>query len=121
MKGKDFEERAWGRFDVVSRFTEDGKDIVIKKISVLPGKRLSYQSHTGRDEHWYIVSGTGYVIHEGERRELMVADSVDIKKGEKHRIGNESTMPLVFVEVATGMVDEDDIIRFEDDFGRVTS
>lgn len=125
MKGPDFEERPWGRFDVVAWFTAPDalgstQDVVIKKIEIKPGMRLSYQSHAGRDEHWYIVSGSGFVMIEGHERDVKIGDTLDVKKGERHRIGSSSKESLIFIEVSTGSVDENDIVRYEDDFGRTS-
>jgi mannose-6-phosphate isomerase len=91
----------------------------VKRIVVLPGKRLSYQRHDRRSEHWFIVSGTAEVTLDGEVRALGAGDSVDIPVGTNHRIANVSDADVVFVEVQHGeYFGEDDIVRLEDDFGR---
>jgi mannose-6-phosphate isomerase len=92
----------------------------VKEIVVHPGKRLSYQRHAKRSEHWYVVRGLGVVTLDGEQRGLDVGDSVDVSIGQLHRIANTGGEPLVFIEVQMGdYLGEDDIERVDDDFGRV--
>ncbi len=108
--------RPWGFYENLS----DTPTHKVKRILVYPGKRLSLQSHTRRAEHWYIVQGTAAVTLGDEIIELCPGGSVDIGTGVKHRIGNEGDVDLVFIEVQTGeYFGEDDIVRYEDDFGRV--
>jgi mannose-6-phosphate isomerase len=107
--------RPWGRYDVLS--TSDFHQV--KNIFVLPGKRLSYQRHEKRAEHWLIISGAARVTLDGKTLELTAGDSVDIQIGVAHRIENIGTTELVFTEIQTGTYfGEDDIERLEDDFGR---
>ena len=107
--------RPWGRYDVLS--TSDLHQV--KNIFVLPGKRLSYQRHEKRAEHWLIISGVARVTLDGKTLELTAGDSVDIEIGVAHRIENVGTTELVFTEIQTGTYfGEDDIERLEDDFGR---
>ena len=107
--------RPWGRYDVLS--TSDLHQV--KNIFVLPGKRLSYQRHEKRAEHWLIISGTARVTLDGKTLELTAGDSVDIEIGVAHRIENVGTTELIFTEIQTGTYfGEDDIERLEDDFGR---
>ena len=111
-----FERRPWGTFTVL----EEGKNFKVKRIEVLPGKRLSYQRHAQRAEHWFVVQGTGKVTVDG--REVIVAsgEAIDIAVGMAHRVENPGTEPLVFIEVQRGnYLGEDDIVRLQDDFGRV--
>ena len=92
----------------------------VKKLVVQPGMRLSLQSHKFRSEHWFIVSGSGITLVDGTEKFVEAGDSVDIATGLKHRITCTSEEPLVFIEVQTGSsFDESDIIRFDDDFGRL--
>lgn len=112
----DFDRRPWGSFTVL-----DGADnYKVKRIEVLPGKRLSYQSHKRRAEHWYVVSGIAKVTLNG--REILVrsGEAIDIGVGDAHRVENpDENVTLVFVEVQSGdYFGEDDIVRYEDDFGR---
>ena len=107
--------RPWGRYDVLS--TSDLHQV--KNIFVLPGKRLSYQRHEKRAEHWLIISGVARVTLDGKTLELTAGDSVDIEIGVAHRIENVGTTELIFTEIQTGTYfGEDDIERLEDDFGR---
>jgi mannose-6-phosphate isomerase len=114
----DFESRPWGSFFIL----DEGDNYKVKRIEVLPGKRLSYQKHARRSEHWFLTSGTAKVTLNG--REILVksGESVDIPVGTKHRVENpHRTEMLVFIETQTGdYFGEDDIERFEDDFGRTS-
>ena len=106
----------WGRWSVL----EDGDTFKVKRIEVLPGKRLSYQKHFKRQEHWYIVSGKARVTIDGAEWLLGAGGSIDIRRGALHRIENVGKGPVVFIEVQTGeYFGEDDIVRVEDDFGRL--
>src|SRR3989344_178705 len=94
------EERPWGTFEVLSAFKEDcggvEKDVVIKKIVVHPGKRLSFQSHRNRDESWLIVSGRGEAVIGSQRVQIEKQKSFFLPKDTKHRISNaDSSSPLV--------------------------
>jgi mannose-6-phosphate isomerase-like protein (cupin superfamily) len=111
----EFEQRPWGSYTVL----DEGVEFKVKRIEVLPGKRLSYQSHERRAEHWLVVSGTAKVTLNG--REIIVnkGETVDIAIGAKHRVENPAEELLVFIEIQLGdYLGEDDIERFEDDFGR---
>lgn len=110
------DHRPWGFYQVIS----DKKDHKIKRITVYPNKRLSLQRHKMRKEHWYIIQGTGIVTKNNEEITVKVDDSIDIPKGTIHRIFNTGKENLVFIEIQRGdYFGEDDIERFEDDFGRV--
>ena len=116
-KGREFDERPWGSFTVLDDELFDHK---VKRIVVAPGKRLSYQQHSKRAEHWFVVSGTATVILDGVERVLVPGDSIDIGLGQAHRCENRGGVPVVFIEVQHGTYfGEDDIVRLEDDFGRV--
>jgi mannose-6-phosphate isomerase len=109
------EERPWGTFTVLD---EDDR-YKVKRIVVRPGKRLSYQRHSRRSEHWFIVQGRGVVVLDGTRAEVATGGGVDIPVGCDHRIENPTSDDIVFVEVQQGdYFGEDDIVRLEDDFGR---
>ena len=85
----------------------------------MPGKRLSYQRHKFRAEHWFIVAGDAEVTIDGEIKKVSAGDTVDFAIGVLHRIHNIGTTEVIFVEVQTGTYfGEDDIERVEDDFGR---
>ena len=113
-----FEARPWGNYTVL----DEGEGYKVKRIEVLPGKRLSYQKHAHRAEHWMIVNGTAKVTLDGRELVRAVGDTVDVAIGAAHRIENTSHERLVFIEVQRGTyLGEDDIVRLQDDFGRVGS
>ena len=110
------ERRPWGSYTVL----EDRQTYKVKRIEVLPGKRLSYQKHEKRAEHWIVVEGEGVVTLEGQEIRLSPGQSVDIPRMAAHRIHNPGKILLIFIEVQKGdYFGEDDIIRLEDDFGRI--
>lgn len=110
------ETRPWGFYEVLS----DKPDHKVKRITVFPGKRLSLQSHKLRSEHWVAVTGKGVVSLEGKNYELCPGESIDIPKNAAHRMSNPNEEPMSFIEVQMGeYFGEDDIIRMEDDFGRI--
>ena len=113
---KTFDQRPWGNFTVL----DEGDDYKVKRIEVLPGKRLSYQRHTRRSEHWFIVRGTAKVTLNGVETLVNTFETVDIAVGDAHRVENpDANELLVFIETQTGdYFGEDDIVRLEDDFGR---
>lgn len=109
------DHRPWGFFEVLS----DRDDHKVKRITVYPGKRLSYQRHSRRSEHWHVVSGEAVVTLEGRDIRLGPGESVDIGTGAAHRVANPGGEDVVFIEVQRGdYFGEDDIERLEDDFGR---
>jgi len=113
--GLETDQRPWGSYTVL----DDEATFKVKRIEVLPGKRLSYQRHARRSEHWFIVHGTAVVILDGERRKVSSGDAVDVPVNTDHRIENASDELVVFVEVQHGdYFGEDDIVRLEDDYGR---
>ena len=113
--GPETDIRPWGSYTVL----DDQPTFKVKRIEVLPGKRLSYQRHARRSEHWFIVHGTAVVTLDGQRRDVSSGGAVDIPVGTDHRIENASDDLVVFVEVQHGdYFGEDDIVRLEDDYGR---
>ena len=111
----DESRRPWGHYEVLA----DEPSFKVKSLTVLPGKRLSYQFHRFRSEHWFVISGSATVTLDGEDRVITVGESVDVPVGVPHRVHNAGTDPLVFIEVQHGTsFEEDDIVRLEDDFGR---
>ncbi len=112
------ERRPWGSYTIL----EERETYKVKRIEVLPAKRLSYQKHRKRDEHWVIVEGEAVVTVEGKDIPLYPGGSVDIPRMAAHRILNPGKRLLIFIEVQKGdYFGEDDIIRLEDDFGRALS
>ena len=109
------DERPWGSYEVLL----DAPDHKVKQLVVRPGKRLSYQKHARRSEHWFIVCGDGVVTLNDEPVVVGAGTTVDVPVGTSHRIENTGEIDLVFVEVQHGeYFGEDDIVRLEDDFGR---
>ena len=107
--------RPWGRYEIL----QSGDAHKVKCIWVLSGKRLSYQRHQKRSEHWFIVAGNARITLNGDVFEMGAGDSIDIGVGDLHRIENIGDIELIFTEVQTGTYfGEDDIERIEDDFGR---
>ncbi len=107
--------RPWGHYEILS----DMNDHKVKRITVLPGSRLSLQSHKQRDEHWFVVRGSGlFTLDDGEIP-VGAGRAVDIPRGARHRMQNVGKEDLVFIEVQTGdYFGEDDIVRYVDDYGR---
>ena len=109
-------KRPWGHYQVIS----DNLEEKVKRVVIEPGKRLSLQRHKYRSEHWYIVHGNAKVTCNNEEKSLSPGQSIDIPIGATHRVENVGLEELVFIEVQQGdYVGEDDIERFEDDFGRI--
>ena len=116
-KGREYEERPWGSFTVLDDEMFDHK---VKRIVVRPGKRLSYQTHAKRAEHWFIVRRRRHGRARRQGKRTRPGQSMDIEIGQAHRCENQGTKPVVFIEVQHGTYfGEDDIVRLEDDFGRV--
>ena len=107
--------RPWGTYTVL----EEGEGFKIKRIVVMPGQSLSLQMHHHRSEHWVVVSGTAKVTN-GERAILLRKnESTYIPAGNKHRLENPGLLDLVMIEVQSGdYLGEDDIVRFQDEYGR---
>lgn len=110
-----FDRRPWGTFTVL----DEADGFKVKRIEVLPGKRLSYQKHAQRAEHWMVVQGTAKVTLNDEDITVPAGKAIDIAVGAAHRVENAGTETLVFIEVQRGgYLGEDDIVRLQDDFGR---
>jgi mannose-6-phosphate isomerase len=111
----NFEERPWGSYTILYA----DATCQVKRLVVNAGMRLSLQSHKFRAEHWFIVSGQGTALLDNLEISVRPGDSIDVPVGAKHRISCTSESNLVFIEVQTGIsFDENDITRYEDDFGR---
>ncbi|NPA48990.1 MAG: mannose-1-phosphate guanylyltransferase/mannose-6-phosphate isomerase [Thermodesulfobacteria bacterium] len=107
--------RPWGSYTVL----EEGPRYKIKRIVVNPGERLSLQMHYHRSEHWVVVRGTAKVQIGEEEMFLHENESVFVPKSTKHRLENPGKIPLEIIEVQNGeYLGEDDIVRFEDVYGR---
>ncbi len=123
IKGNDRSEhhahvrvyRPWGDYESI----DEGHRFQVKRITVKPGEKLSLQMHYHRAEHWIVVKGTAIVECNGEEKLLTENQSTFIPIGATHRLTNPGKMPLELVEVQSGAyVGEDDIVRFEDTYGR---
>lgn len=107
--------RPWGSYTTL----EEGEGFKIKRIEVKPGASLSLQLHYHRSEHWVVVSGLAKVTNNGQEFFLRANESTFILAGNKHRLENPGITPLVMIEVQSGdYLGEDDIVRFEDNYGR---
>ncbi len=107
--------RPWGHYDSI----DAGERFQVKRIVVTPGASLSLQMHHHRAEHWIVVTGTA-VVQKGEQEHVLSENqSIYIPLGEKHRLTNPGKVPLEIIEVQSGSyLGEDDIVRFEDVYGR---
>jgi len=114
------EERPWGKFEIIY----ESDQIKVKKITVNPYSRLSLQSHNHREEEWTVVEGVlgvSYGEHVDDIFEVYVhvAGSKHIPQGVIHRAFNDTSKKAVFIEIQKGTYfGEDDILRYEDDYGR---
>jgi mannose-1-phosphate guanylyltransferase / mannose-6-phosphate isomerase len=107
--------RPWGTYCVL----EEGSQFKIKRIEVKPGAALSLQMHNHRSEHWIVVGGTATVVNGKDEMVLESNQSTFIPAGNKHRLSNRTELPLVMIEVQSGgYLGEDDIVRFDDKYGR---
>ena len=107
--------RPWGAWQVI----DAGAGWKVKRLEIHPGRRLSYQTHARRSEHWAVVAGTATCVLDGATVVLGVGDSVDVPVGTAHRISNLHDEDLVVIEVQRGdYLGEDDITRLDDDYGR---
>ncbi|MFJ3521386.1 mannose-1-phosphate guanylyltransferase/mannose-6-phosphate isomerase [Pseudomonas sp. NPDC090203] len=108
--------RPWGTYTTL----ENGERFKIKRIVVKPKASLSLQMHHHRSEHWIVVSGMAVVINDQQELMLNTNESTFIRAGHKHRLQNPGVIDLVLIEVQSGdYLGEDDIVRFEDNYGRV--
>ena len=110
------DHRPWGFYEILV----GAPDHQVKRITVYPGQRLSYQRHFQRSEHWFVLNGTAVVTRNGRTTSYAPGRSVEIPVGTWHRVWNPGDRNMVFIEVQTGdYFGEDDIERLEDDYGRV--
>jgi len=108
--------RPWGTYTVL----EEGTNFKMKRIVVKPGASLSLQMHYHRSEHWIVVDGMAKVVNGDQDLLIATNESTYIPAGHKHRLENPGKVDLVMIEVQSGSyLGEDDIVRFEDNYGRV--
>ena len=109
-------ERPWGWYNVI----DTGSTFKVKSIQVESGKSLSLQRHMHRSEHWVVVEGTALVEVEGNEEFVNVNEGSYVPICATHRLSNPGKIPLKIIEVQCGSyLEEDDIERFDDDFGRL--
>jgi mannose-6-phosphate isomerase-like protein (cupin superfamily) len=108
------ETRPWGWFETI----EEAPNYKLKKIYVNPNQQFSLQYHNNRDEHWIIVEGTGVITLGEEKSFAKENDSYFIEKKLTHRMSSGNN-GILFYEVQMGICEEEDIVRIEDDYGRV--
>ncbi len=112
----EIEKRPWGNFHVIAK----GVGYQIKEMNVNPKNKLSLQKHHHRSEYWQVIEGEGKVYLEDSEIKLRTGHNVFIPKGSLHRLVNNTKNNLKIVEIQIGdVLSEDDIERFEDDYGRV--
>ena len=108
--------RPWGSYQVLA----EGESFQVKKLIVKPGKSLSLQLHRYRSEHWVVVSGVAEIQNGSDELTLVQNESTYINVNTKHRLTNTQKSDLILIETQTGSYfGEDDIVRFEDSFGRL--
>lgn len=108
--------RPWGYYEVLV----ESDNYKIKRITVFPKQKTSLQFHKLRNEYWIIVQGKLYFIDYETNYYYRKQDgSIFIEKNKKHRIENKEEDNLIIIEVQTGICKEEDIIRLEDDYGRI--
>jgi mannose-1-phosphate guanylyltransferase/mannose-6-phosphate isomerase len=108
--------RPWGWYDSI----DEGGRFKVKRIQVKPGASLSLQKHHHRAEHWIVVTGTAEITNGDKILTLTENQSTYIELGEVHRLANRGSIPLEIIEVQSGgYLGEDDIVRFEDTYGRI--
>jgi mannose-1-phosphate guanylyltransferase/mannose-6-phosphate isomerase len=106
--------RPWGNYKVLE---EEKNSFKIRRIEVLQGKKLSYQMHHHRSEHWIVVKGMAKVTIDDVEKLVPAGESIFIKPGQKHRLENPGKTPLEIIEVQMGdYLQEDDIMRFNDEY-----
>ena len=107
--------RPWGWYDLL----ECGKHFQVKRLHINPGAKLSLQMHHKRAEHWVVVNGSAFVTNGNDVFTLTEGESTYIPIGERHSLENKSNTPLEVIEVQSGIyLGEDDIVRYEDNYGR---
>ena len=111
----ELENRPWGTYEVLL----DSDECKVKRITVNPGQKLSYQYHYKRQEQWTVVKGNLTIILDDEKVFRESGGAIKIPLGAKHRAWNETDEIVQFIEVQTGTYfGEDDIIRIEDEYNR---
>jgi len=118
MKNREFitEIRPWGKYEVLL----DSDECKVKRITVAPDSKLSYQYHYKRQEQWTVIKGNLTIILDDEKVFKSPGESIKIPLGARHRAWNETDELVQFIEVQTGSYfGEDDIVRIDDDYNRL--
>lgn len=111
-------ERPWGRFNI---YMENGNSITVKVITVEPGQRLSLQFHLHRKETWVCLRGPAYTEIDGGTRVLQEGEMIEVPLRAKHRLGAGPDRRVQVLEIVQGLFNENDVVRLEDDYGRVVN
>lgn len=111
--------RPWGSWEVLDAGTENGEEYCVKTITVIPNGILSLQSHEFRREEWTVLEGVLEVTRDDAIIVLHAGEQISIPQGAKHRMANRGNVTAVVKEIQRGICREDDIIRYEDVYGRV--
>jgi mannose-1-phosphate guanylyltransferase/mannose-6-phosphate isomerase len=113
-------QRPWGWYESVSSVSSPIKGIKIKRIGVQPGQQISLQKHQHRREHWVVLQGVARVTLGDQMFDLKPGEHCDIAIGQVHRLANQTDALVEILEVQMGdFLSEDDIIRLQDDYGRI--
>ena len=113
---KTIKNKPWGSYEIIDK----GKNYLVKKIFVNPHSKLSLQSHKYRSEHWIVIEGSAEVTVNDDVKILTSNQSIFIPLKAKHRLANNYDKNLIIIEVWNGeILDEEDIIRYEDIYNRV--
>jgi mannose-6-phosphate isomerase len=108
-------ERPWGFYQVL----DEADGFRVKRLCIRKGQRISYQRHSARAEHWYVVSGHGRATVDDVDVDVVPGSCVDVRLGAAHRVTNTGAADLILIEVQAGTyLGEDDIERLADDYGR---
>lgn len=109
-----YETRPWGHFEVLA----EGPNCKVKLLVIKPGKRISYQYHKHRLEHWVIIQGVGNFILDAKNTSVEPGMFFSIQPEQLHRIHNTGSEDLIIIETQLGKCDESDIVRIDDDYNR---
>ena len=113
-------QRPWGWYESVPSVSSPIKGIKIKRIGVQPGQQISLQKHQHRREHWVVLQGVARVTLGDQMFDLKPGEHCDIAIGQVHRLANQTEALVEILEVQIGdYLSEDDIIRLQDDYGRI--
>ena len=109
-------EKPWGSYKILER----GERYLVKNILVIPGGKLSLQSHKHRSEHWVVVEGIATITINESKKQLKSNESIFIPQNTKHRLENNGDKDIMIIETQFGnILSEEDIIRYEDIYDRV--